>query len=199
MPSDWTSNQRNSVTYGHRWPDGTVDRCTNDAYSIVRASLDGLSQMGIVSPGSPVLSSGYFGSLASALETSRLASRNSVFADACRDASVFPPGTPIQVNVLRSIVWSAYYFVGNGGETGVGSPENVVLPDDTVPPRAGAALPLPTNGQFNDSACIPGGASTPGGVAGWAQNPLLIIGLIGAGTLVVNAINAKAPRASWRR
>lgn len=195
MPSDWTSRERNSVRYGYRWSAGDADDCTNDAYSIVRASIDGLAAMGINLAAAPGYSAEYFGALASALEGGPNAARNAAASSECRRLAASAPGTPVSTLGLQTIVWSAYYFQGNAGEVGAGFPELVSLPADTVAPAMGSSAPLPTNGQFNDSVCrapTPRRDLTP--VRGWTPNVLLVLGVIVAGTLVINAINAGTTR-----
>lgn len=196
MGADWTSAQRNAVGYGYRWPSGAVDHCANDAYSIMQASLDGLGQMGVVvAAATPSFSAEYLNALAGALDSSRDAARNASYATACRATAAAAPGTPVPAAVLQAVLWSAYYFEGDNGATGAGTPASVVLDQPLVAPAVGATVPTASNGQFNDAFCTPGGAAPPGApVAGWSPNVLLVLGLIVGGGLVVNAINARTPR-----
>lgn len=192
MGSDWTTGSRDAVRYGYRFDDGTTMTCANDAHSIVDISRDGIAALGYSTP-EVAFSPGYLTALSNAVRAGR-DPLNVPFADAVARDAAATPGSQVSPETLKAVVWAAYYFQNNSGVVGYGTPQNVILDEPVTYPTVGTSPPPSDNGQINDANCSGITARpTPGAVPGWLGNPLVVLGLIVAGAMMVNALNQRAP------
>lgn len=199
MGSDWTSPLPNSVRFTHQNSDGTTTTCTNDGYSIVRDSLTGMNDFGHGTD-QVAFAPGYLSALAAAVRAGH-DPRNAAYADAIERDAAAPPGSLVSPETLASVAWVAYLMWDHDTLSGTrdivpgySSPANVSFDQPVIAPAVGTSPPPSANGQYNTNVCGSLAARpTPGGVAGWASNPLFVLGMIVAGAFVVNALNQRSP------